>query len=1607
MINLRSLPLCVLAGVAFTSIPALAQQIAPAARIVNQIDESQLVTLSHTVHPLANAANDRGVAPDAMQLDRMQIVLQRSPAQETALHQFITQMHTPGSPSYHQWLTPAQFGTQFGASDQDISTIETWLGNHGFSVKGVNPGKGTLEFSGSVAQMRDAFHTQIHKYVVNGETHYANANDPQIPAALAPVIGGFASLNNFRVKNNARILGKASYDPKTGLATPQWTIGPGSPAEDDNFVLSPADYAIQYDLKPLYTAGINGSGQTIAIVNDSNINVDLANQFRTLFGLPANPPQVIIDGNDPGVDGVNDPDGPNYDSGEAYLDVEWSGAVAPDATIDLVTAADTALEGGLELAAERAVYGNVAPVISLSFGACEADLGIYNQYFSSLWEQAAAQGQTVMVSTGDSGSAGCDRGTDYAVNGQAVNGFASTPYNVAVGGTDFYYSDYASTQTALDDQLATYWTTTPSNSTPAVSILGVIPEQPWNDSQFGLNIFSAYADSGDTATSIAGGSGGASNAGFCAAGYNTSTGACNGALAGYPKPTWQANSGVTGASSDSVRDIPDVSLFAANGYNDSYYPECYQDGDCQTGGSTVQISGVGGTSASAPSFAGIMALVNQKYGRQGQADFVLYPLKAQFPAAFHDITNGSNSVPCEFAPTDTKSCITAGALGYDITDPTYGAAEEGQIGTGTTPEYNAAAGYNLATGLGTVDANVLVSDWNKITFKSTSMTLTPSSTSFTHGTAVTISGSVTATTGTPTGNVALMTNSTESGEQGVGLSSIVTDGNVTGAQSTFALTNGSFTGSVSTLPGGTYDIWGQYGGDGTYAMITSTPVSITVTPEASALNLNIVAPESTNGYFTASSAPGNQVDYGTQLNLSALVAPSSKASAVQTCVTTGGTCPSFTAPTGVVKFLDNASTINTAAINAEGEAEFNAPFAVGAHSITATYAGDSSYSASPAVTAIPFTVVKDTPNMEVGYSAASSNGDGINGPDQPLVFTVVLLNGIQSTYASSTAVYPVSVAAPTGTVTASGFPSGVPTSATLSAEVDPFIQGGTQAVAGVASFIVPAGTTSGNYNVTICYPNGDSNYVALTGANCAAGTITISNTNGDGYQTSVTTAAISGTAASPNAALAVTGTVTGTSGHAAPTGGIYVYAGGYYITAVGFSSSSGVTSNFSFLLNSQTLIQGSNQVTLQYSGDTVYNPSAYTLNAGNPISSPLSDFSLIPDTTIVPISISSGTSSSNDTINVASVNGFTGTVDLTCAATTPLTCTISPNPALTSQSSSTATLAINVPGGTANGNYNVLVTGKDAATGEYIHTLAITADVTGSTPGFALTNSGNITVIQGATGNTSTISATPSGGFTGTVNLSCAVTGPTGATSPVTCSIPSSVDITGATALTATLTASSTATTTTGTYVITVTGTSGTDMHTTTVNITVTAAAAGSYALTNSGPISLTPGATTGNTSTISVTPSGGFTGTVTMTCQVTGPTGANDPATCSLASSSVMITGTTAQTDLLTISTTAATSSDLAYPKLGNGKGWLGAGSGALLALLVFFGIPARRRSWRSMLGILVALAVMGAMASCGGGGGGGGGGNSGTTPGSYTVTVTGTSGTLQPTTIVSVTVN
>ncbi|MGO8934363.1 MAG: Ig-like domain repeat protein, partial [Terracidiphilus sp.] len=1031
---------------------------------------------------------------------------------------------------------------------------------------------------------------------------------------------------------------------------------------------------------------------------------------------------------------------------------------------------------------------------------------------------------------------------------------------------------------------------------------------------------------------------------------------------------------------------------------------------------------------------------------------------------------------------------------------------EGKIGTGTTPEYNAAAGYNLATGLGTIDAANLVNNWASVKFAATATTMTPSSTSFAHGTAITISGAVTGT-GTPTGNVALMTDSSEPVQQGQGLAQTLNGFVGTYGTGTFALSSGSYTGSVSTLPGGTYHIWGQYGGDSKNAMSASAPpIEINVTAENSGIFFNAFSP---SGTFTAPQSVSTAIDYGTQLDLSAQVAPSSQLSSFSTCTTS---CPIFTIPTGTVTFTDSSTNINTAVVNAEGDAEYNAPFAVGAHTVTANYNGDNSYNKSTSP-AISFTVAKDSPDLSLYTTLTTSQNDLISGTGQQTILTVEISNDAQSSFASSSTTYPVPVAPPTGTVTLSGSTlSALSGSVALSSFVDPT----TAAQSGVANFVVPANTATGTYSVTIAY-SGDGNYNSIPASSNTTASIPIDNLNTDSELPSATAATATGSI-SPNSSITVSGAVTGQSGHLAPTGGVYIFSSGAYLGEVGFSSTSGIASSFAFALSSQDLAQGSNYITLQYSGDTVYNPSTFVLYSNTPLPSPRSDFTLVPDTTIVPVSVSAGAGSGTDTINVSSVNGFNGAVNLTCAATTPLTCTISPNPSVSTGNPSTATLTIKVPAGTANGNYNVLVTGKDAATGEFIHTLAVTAEVSGSGPAETLTNNGPITVVQGATtGNTSTITVTPSGSFTGVVNLTCAVTNaPAGAANPLTCTTadlnPDSVDITGAGALTSVLSAVTTATTTPGSYSITVTGTSGALTSTTVVNVTVNLPA--DFSMSNNGPISFPAGATSGDTATITVTPSGGFSSTVNLTCAVTTvPSGAANPLTCgasnlnpdsvtppgtttsvltasstattttgayvitvtgafgtdthpttvnvtvnapaastytvtatspsgsispggSPATSTITVAGSGGYTGSVTLScsltssptgasdlpgctittgspvalsvgttsgnatatvTTTAATADLIRLNLGLGKGWLGTGSGAVLAVLLFFGIPARRRSWRKLLCIMVAMAIIGTLSSCGGsnGGGGGGGGtgptNPGTTAGTYTFTVTG----------------
>lgn len=1265
MLSIRSTAILSASLVLFSAaLPAqTSQTVVVPNRIVDPVDDNARTSLHGYVHPLANRANDRGVAPDSMPLSRMHLVLRRSAAQESALKQFISDVHTPGSSSYHQWLTPDQFGRQFGPSDQDIATVESWLSAHGFEVSGVQPGKQVIEFTGSVAQLRNAFHAQIHRYQVNGNMHYATANNPDIPAALSPVVAGFVSLNNFHLQNHARLLGKAAYDPKTGTAKPEWTIngGAGYPTIGGvNFAMTPGDFGVQYDLP---NSALNshysgttydGTGQTIAIVNDANVNIDLVNQFRTLFSLPTNPPTVIIDGNDPGVDGINNPDGPNYDSVEAYLDVEWSGAVAPKASVDLVIAADTALESGLYLAAEHAVFSNIAPIISVSFGLCEAELGSTNQFIDqSLWEQAAAQGITVTVSAGDDGSAACDADSqEYAVNGANVSGFASTPYNVAVGGTDFYYSNY---QNLTLSNLSTYWTTTATN-TPNVSLLTPIPEQPWNDSQFGLDASNYYDTYG--VTTIGAGSGGASSAAVCAAGYDQTTGACDGALTGYPKPSWQTGAGVP---ADKVRDLPDVSLFAADGPNYSYYAMCADDGDCQPNSSgPVQIFGVGGTSASAPSFAGIMALVNQKYSRQGQADFVLYPLKTQFPAAFHDVTVGTNSVPCQSATTDCIAVSNPITITVQNSSGTTSSILEGEIGTGTTPEYNAAAGYNLATGLGSVDASVLVADWGNVTFKSTSTTLTPSSTSFTHGTAITVSGSVTGST-TPTGNVALVTDSTLPAMQGQGV---------------FPLSNGSFSAAnVTYLPGGTYNIWGQYSGDGTNAASASAKTSITVNPEASTVYFNILDSATTSS-GTVAVSPGSSITYGTQSILAAQIYGTTFYNNCVAGSSTSATCDYYTSPTGTVTFADNGTTINTAPINAEGDAEFNAPFYVGTHSVTATYAGDASYQKSSA-SAITFTVAKDQPDVYVAASNLTSTSSVTVLGGQSTIVNFLVENSSNDTTESSYGIgSATTVAPPTGTLAISGIPgaSGSQT-VTLVAGVDP----ATLQPEGVGTITIPASTAAGTYSLSASY-SGDSNYSSISG------TVSVVVQAAPGLLASTTTATMTGSI-SPTTSVTVTGTVTGQSGHPAPTGNIVIFSSGYNDTEAPLVPGTSDVSTYTIPLNSQYLFQGSNFVTLQYTGDKNYNPSTFNLTSSSAISNPLSDFSLTASSSIVAVPASS---SATSTIYVTPTNGYSGSVNLSCSvigSPTGVSCSLSQS-SVTLTSSSTASLQKN--------RLNLFVTGGGA-----------------------------------------------------------------------------------------------------------------------------------------------------------------------------------------------------------------------------------------------------------------------------------------------------------------------
>ncbi len=545
-------PSCLVAVELFLFCAHLSAQTNPVSpRIAQSVEETNLVRLEGNVHPLVQAKYDQGAVSDAKMINRMLLLLRRSEEQEASLKDLLDEQQMKSSANYHHWLTPEEFGKRFGPADADIQVVTDWLTSKGFEGIKVGVGRVVIEFRGNAGQVRRAFHTEIHNYFVNGEEHFANASDPQIPVVLAPVVAGVVALHNFPKQSQIHHLGTFKRTKGTGEVQPEFTyISCGSTGTRPCYALGPSDFATIYGVQKLWDTGIDGTGQTIAIVGETNLNIQDVRDFRKIFGLPANDPQVILNGPDPGITSKSE-------ETEADLDVEWSGAVAKNATIKFVVSESTVSNAtaGVDLSALYIIENNIAPVMSESYGACEASLGTTgNKFYRDLWQQAAAQGITVIIAAGDNGTAACDTasGQTSASHGLAVSGLASTPYNVALGGTDFYYTSA--------NPATNYWNDANSNnSTTGQSAKSYIPETTWNDScaqNGGTGCGSVHSNGRD----LIAGSGGQSN---CST-LNSADTACT---AGYAKPGWQSG---TGVPKDGVRDIPDVSLFASNGANNSF-----------------------------------------------------------------------------------------------------------------------------------------------------------------------------------------------------------------------------------------------------------------------------------------------------------------------------------------------------------------------------------------------------------------------------------------------------------------------------------------------------------------------------------------------------------------------------------------------------------------------------------------------------------------------------------------------------------------------------------------------------------------------------------------------------------------------------------------------------------------------------------------------------------------------------------------------------------------------------------------------------------------------------------------------------------------------------
>ncbi|HLY41640.1 MAG TPA: protease pro-enzyme activation domain-containing protein [Terracidiphilus sp.] len=646
-----------MAALASTACAFAAQ--APAPRIQSEISSSEMSTLKGSLHPQAQLQFDAGRMSSATQLHGMTIVFNRSAAQEAALQSLLAAQQDPSSPLYHKWLTPEQFAARFGMSQADLQNVQRWLQQQGFSIDTVARSRTFIKFSGNVNQVENAFQTQMHYFNVQGARHFAPATELSVPTAIAPTVAAITNLSDFR-PHSQHIPRRSFTSGQTG----------------NNF-FAPGDINTAYDMKPLLTAGNNGTGQTIVVAGQSYISVSDIENFESAAGLTKKDPNLILV---PGSgDGTTTSPG---DEGESDLDLEWSSAMAPGATIDFVYAGSDQSYSVFD-AVQFAVDTKLGEIISISYGVCETELGSNQAALEAIVQQGATQGQTIIAASGDEGSTACfvspttTNPTLATQEALAVNYPASSQYVTGVGGTEI---------SSADETSSTYWDAETPGTDIISSLKGYIPEIAWNDEAYLIS-------QGSAGLSASGG----------------------GASALFAKPSWQT--GVAGIPTDSKRDVPDVSFYSSPSFAGYLY--CTSDqsdwaqgqtGSCGSGfrasSSDTSLTIAGGTSFATPIFAGMLADLNQKAGEttgQGNINPMLYQLASTHASAFHDVTSGNNE------------CLAG---------TTYCSSS-----SGAETKYSATTGYDLVTGLGSVDLDALANAWTASTSTAVGTTTTVSASS--------------------------------------------------------------------------------------------------------------------------------------------------------------------------------------------------------------------------------------------------------------------------------------------------------------------------------------------------------------------------------------------------------------------------------------------------------------------------------------------------------------------------------------------------------------------------------------------------------------------------------------------------------------------------------------------------------------------------------------------------------------------------------------------------------------------------------------------------------------------------------------------------------------